>query len=53
MRFDDSLYDFLGEHLLALTKERELIVSASTYGERRTASMRLPGALTNRFTLTL
>jgi predicted Zn-dependent protease len=53
MRFDDSLYSFLGEHLLALTRERETIASAQTYGERQTRSMLLPGALTDRFTLTL
>ncbi|MCR3765242.1 metallopeptidase TldD-related protein, partial [Pseudomonas aeruginosa] len=53
MRFDDSLYSFLGAHLEDLSHERELRLSNSTYGERHTDSMHLPGALTGRFTLTL
>lgn len=53
MRFDDSIYRILGESLLALTRERELLLDPSTYGERSTSSMRLPGALLSslRFTL--
>jgi len=53
MRFDDSLYSFLGEHLEALTRERQLRVSSSTYGERQTDSSLLPGALAGRLKLTL
>ncbi|MCQ4319743.1 metallopeptidase TldD-related protein [Stutzerimonas stutzeri] len=53
MRFDDSLYHFLGQHLLGLTEARELLPSNSTYGRRSTESMLLPGALTDRFVLTL
>lgn len=53
MRFDDSVYDLLGSQLLALTRERELIVSTNTYEQRHTASSRLPGALVNRLRLTL
>ncbi|MFX5622623.1 hypothetical protein ABTE00_20945, partial [Acinetobacter baumannii] len=53
MRFDDSLYSFLGAHLEDLSHERELRLSSNTYGERQTDSMHLPGALTGRFTLTL
>ncbi|GAB7550446.1 TldD/PmbA family protein [Cupriavidus sp. 8B] len=53
MRFDDSIYSFLGEHLEALTSERQLRVSSSTYGERQTDSALLPGALTGKLTLTL
>lgn len=53
MRFDDSLYDFLGTHLEALTREQDLRVSSSTYGERQTQSALLPGALTSRLVLTL
>jgi len=53
MRFDDSLYDFLGTHLQALTHERDLRVSSSTYDERQTQSALLPGALTGKLTLTL
>lgn len=53
MRFDDSAYSLLGSALEALTNERELILSASTYSQRQTASNLLPGALISRLTLTL
>jgi predicted Zn-dependent protease len=53
MRFDDSVYSLLGTQLEALTRERELILSASTYSQRQTGSMELPGALISRLTLTL
>lgn len=53
MRFDDSIYRMLGENLVDFTSERELLPDTSTYGERSTASERLPGALLKmlRFTL--
>jgi len=53
MRFDDSVYRMLGANLCGLTKSRELLADPSTYGERSTASARLPGALLGslRFTL--
>ena len=53
MRFDDSIYRIFGESLVELTKERELLPDGSTYGERSTASERLPGILLKslRFTL--
>ena len=53
MRFDDSVYSLLGSQLEALTVERELLLSASTYGQRNTSSNLLPGALVKRLTLTL
>ena len=53
MRFDDSLFDFLGANLEALTREPELLLPSGTYGARQTGSMALPGALLSRFTLTL
>ncbi|RZA15152.1 MAG: TldD/PmbA family protein, partial [Proteobacteria bacterium] len=53
MRFDDSVYSVLGDQLEALTAERELILSTSTYGERQTHSSLLPGALVKRLLLTL
>jgi len=53
MRFDDSVYSLLGSQLEGLTRERELLLSASTYSQRATASMLLPGALVKRLTLTL
>ena len=53
MRFDDSVYSLLGSQLEALTVERELLLSASTYDQRQTASNLLPGALVKKLTLTL
>lgn len=53
MRFDDSLFSFLGPHLEALTREPETILPAGTYGARQSGSRTLPGALVGRFTLTL
>ncbi|WP_122664211.1 TldD/PmbA family protein [Pseudomonas viridiflava] len=53
MRFDDSAYSLLGSALEDLTKERELILSTSTYSQRQTASSQLPGALISKLTLTL
>ena len=53
MRFDDSLFDLLGGHLEALTVERDFLPDTSTYGERQTASVRVPGALVSALTLTL
>ncbi|WP_249674940.1 TldD/PmbA family protein [Pseudomonas abieticivorans] len=53
MRFDDSLYHMLGDNLLALTRERSLSISTSTYGQRSAQTLLLPGALIDRFTLTL
>jgi predicted Zn-dependent protease len=53
MRFDDSMYRFLGTNLLGVTRERELLVSSSTYGQRAVTSARLPGILVDDFRLTL
>ncbi len=53
MRFDDSIYRILGDHLTGLTATREFIPSSSTYGSRTTSSKRLPGAFVNDFRLTL
>jgi predicted Zn-dependent protease len=49
MRFDDSLFRVLGENLLGLTRERELLIDNSSYGGRGTDSARLPGALVREF----
>jgi len=53
LRFDDTAYHLLGDHLVGLTDEAELLLDPSTYGGRSTASARLPGALVEamRFTL--
>jgi predicted Zn-dependent protease len=53
MRFDDSLYHLLGDRLEGLTRERELILSAQTYGGRSTDSALLPGLLVAGINLTL
>ncbi|CAM3493429.1 Zn-dependent protease [Pseudomonas floridensis] len=53
MRFDDSAYSLLGSALEDLTRERELILQSSTYSQRQTGSIQLPGALISRLTLTL
>jgi predicted Zn-dependent protease len=53
MRFDESLYRMLGDHLLGLTAERDFILDPSTYHRRSTDSSRLPGALVEEFDFTL
>jgi hypothetical protein len=53
MRFDDSLYHILGDRLEGLTHERELILSADTYGGRSSESSLVPGALVDGIELTL
>lgn len=53
MRFDESVYHMLGDCLLGLTKERELILDSGTYEQRSLQSYKLPGALIEGFTLTL
>lgn len=53
MRFDDSIYSMLGENLIGLTRNRELLIDSGTYEERSTSSTRLPGALINNFKMTL
>lgn len=53
MRFDDTVYRMLGENLIDLTRERELLLDTSTYEERSTGSARLPGALLGGLRLTL
>lgn len=45
MRFDDSLFRVLGDKLIGLTRERELLIDGSSYGGRGTDSARMPGAL--------
>ena len=53
MRFDETVYRAQGSELEGLTREREFFPSTHTYFARRTDSIRLPGALVNRFRLTL
>jgi predicted Zn-dependent protease len=53
MRFDDSVFRLFGEQLVALTAERELVVSSDTYRARSVSSMRLPGAVVRDMAFTL
>ena len=53
MRFDETLFSMLGEKLVGLTRERELLLDPGTYEQRSTRSAHLPGALVDDFTLTL
>ena len=53
MRFDDSVFRLLGEQLIGLTAERELLVNGDTYRERNVGSMRLPGAVVRDMAFTL
>jgi len=53
MRFDDTIYRMLGENLIELTRERELLPDVSTYGERSTSGAHLPGALISSLKFTL
>lgn len=53
MRFDDTVYNMLGSQLRGLTSDPEFVFDNSTYGQRSSDSVRLPGALVDsmRFTL--
>lgn len=53
MRFDDNLYGLLGERLEALGAQPELMLSDSTWGQRATGGLQLPGALVKSFELVL
>jgi predicted Zn-dependent protease len=53
LRFDDSLYRFWGENLLALTDTLEFIPEVDTYGSRQLGGSWVPGLLVEDFTYTL
>lgn len=53
MRFDESVYNMLGDKLVDLSAERELILDSDTYDSRSKSSYLLPGALVSDFRLTL
>ena len=53
MRFDDSIFNILGDHLEAFTDEAELMFSADTYEQRSTTCFKLPGALVSSINFTL
>jgi hypothetical protein len=43
MRFDETIYRLLGDNLVGLTAEREMILDPGSYFQRSTDSARLPG----------
>ena len=53
MRFDETIYNILGENLIGLTNNQQLMMDCSTYEERSTFSSCLPGALVDGFKMTL
>ena len=53
MRFDDSVFRLLGQELVGLTSERELLVNSDSYHQRNANSMRLPGAVVREMAFTL
>jgi len=53
MRFDETIYNIFGTNLIALTQERDLLLSPATYENRNTESKLLPGAIVNDFRFTL
>ncbi|MDH3326051.1 MAG: metallopeptidase TldD-related protein [Gammaproteobacteria bacterium] len=53
MRFDESIYNILGNNLVDLTTEHEHILDSGSYHQRSQSSSRLPGALVNDFRFTL
>ena len=53
LRFDESLYNFFGENLVALTDFREFIPRTGTYLQRSLGGILTPGILVNDFQFTL
>ncbi len=53
LRFDDSLYDFFGDNLIAFTNFREFIADTGTYEKRSLGGILAPGMLAKDFTFTL
>lgn len=53
LRFDDSLYQFWGENLVALTNFQEFIPDVGTYEHRNLGGVWVPGMIVENFTYTL
>jgi predicted Zn-dependent protease len=53
LRFDENLYDCLGENLLAVTDFQEVDPNVSTYDSRGFGGKKLPGLLIKDFKFTL
>ncbi|MEM9004364.1 MAG: metallopeptidase TldD-related protein [Cyanobacteria bacterium P01_F01_bin.86] len=53
LRFDESLYNFWGEDLIALTQETTFVPEVGSYGYRDLGGALVPGMLVDKFTYTL
>lgn len=53
LRFDDSIFEFLGANLVALTDFQEFVPELGTYGERSLGGTLVPGMLVENFKFTL
>ena len=53
LRFDESLYRFWGENLLALTRTQEFVPNVGSYENRSLGGSWVPGMLVEDFTYTL
>jgi predicted Zn-dependent protease len=53
LRFDDSLYDFWGDRLLAVTNFTAYIAAVDSYGGRSLGGSQVPGMLIDDFVYTL
>ncbi len=53
LRFDEVIYDALGENLIDLTTEREFVPHTDTYGKRSLGGILVSGVLIDQFTFTL
>ncbi len=53
MRFDESLYNFLGDNLIGVTDFREFIPETGTYEQRALGGYLMPGMLVEDFAFTL
>lgn len=53
MRFDESLFNILGDKLIELSRERERLFDTATYEKRSESSALLPGVLVDDFSFTL
>lgn len=53
LRFDDNLYRFLGEGLIALTDRQTFLPAVDTYERRSLGGMWVPGMLIEQFRYTL
>jgi predicted Zn-dependent protease len=53
VRFDDTLFHLLGNHLEALTQFQTYLPEVATYGTRSLGGLTAPGALLSEFSFTL